>query len=271
MKQQPKSFSVFIGKKYKLIDYTSQNKKRSHTKKQKINRHFRTKDNKRFISLPYDILYEMFFFLTPAFKLTLDDRRFGDFRKLKLVCRTFYHFYYRYFDRLATKYYLISKYDWTHDPPTQYKWNIRYCPKNIWIDIEKEDGSHKRHKLKTEKQLHVDIDYLKNLKKTLIFMDTETFQTHGKSKCQNCESFTYCETQVYSFFNDTESECRRALQKLVGSTYSEFYFKYRINVCKLCSDYFSTLYKCQKYDALINSIYTSSSSYFNSLRDWLYS
>ena len=125
--------------------------------------------------------------------------------------------------------------------------------------------------MKTGKQLHVDSDYLKNFKKTLIFVDTETFLTYGKSKCQNCESFTYCQIQGYTFFNDTESECRRALAKIVGSTYSDFYFKYSINVCKSCSIYFSTLYRCQNYDALIDSTYASSFSYFNSLRDWLYS
>src|SRR6185436_5774413 len=129
MRRQPKSFGVFIRKKYKLLNYTSQNinQKRIQRKKQKID-HFRTKDNKRFVTLPYDILYEIFFFLLP-WPITLDNIECRNFRKLKFVCRTFNHFYKTYFNKFATKYYLISKYDLSYDPPTRYRWSIRYCPK----------------------------------------------------------------------------------------------------------------------------------------------
>ncbi|CAG8712089.1 17422_t:CDS:2 [Cetraspora pellucida] len=127
------------------------------------------------------------------------------------------------------------------DPSTPYKWNIQYCPKNIWIDIDK-DGSRFSYKLRLEKQLYVKTNYLKNFKRTLIFADTKTFYKYGKSRCQNCKSYTYCETQGFTFFENTESDCKKVLKKLVQSSNNNSYLKYSVNVCEYCDLYLTALY-----------------------------
>ncbi|CAG8830367.1 3089_t:CDS:2, partial [Cetraspora pellucida] len=185
-------------------------------------------------------------------KITLDDKRFGEFRKLKFVCKTFYDHYYYYFNKIATRYYLIQKYNSLYSPPTSYKWNVRYCPKNIWIDIDK-DGSRFSHKLRVGKQLYVETNYLKNFKRTLIFVDAETFCKYGKSRCQNCKSYTYCETQGFTFFGNTESDCKKVLKKLVQPTDNDSYLRYSVNVCEYCDSYLTALYRGQNYDALLDS------------------
>ncbi|CAG8834243.1 24637_t:CDS:1, partial [Cetraspora pellucida] len=130
--------------------------------------------------------------------------------------------------------------------------NIQYCLKNIWIDIDK-DGSRFSHKLRLEKQLYVKTNYLKNFKRTLIFVDAETFCKYEKSRCQNYKSYTYCKTQGFTFFGNTELDCKKVLKKLVQPSDNDAYLRYSVNVCEYCDSYLIALYQGQSYNALLDS------------------
>ncbi|CAG8823604.1 16083_t:CDS:2, partial [Cetraspora pellucida] len=165
------------------------------------------KNRRLLIYLPNEILHIIFLLLIPSditksSKFTLDDRRF--------------------------------KYNRDHELPKRYKWNVRYCPKNIWIDLKDGDidlhskfsHSHKLHS--HDNQLYCD-----HFKKTLIFIESNELETYDKSRCQNCEMFTYCVVYSYDFPTHCKSECKDALrEKIRPIVVGNHYLSYCIKICK---------------------------------------
>ncbi|CAG8826387.1 13264_t:CDS:1, partial [Racocetra persica] len=50
---------------------------------------------------------------------------------------------------------------------------------------------------------------------------------------------------------NTPSKCQSLLDALTKPTSSNFYLTYKVNLCEQCEKYFTNLFMCQDYNALL--------------------
>ncbi|CAG8847499.1 36522_t:CDS:1, partial [Racocetra persica] len=125
-----------------------------------------------------------------------------------------------------TKYYLIQKYNQLYKPPNRFDWKIRYCKKEILIDIDKD----KYVKLRS----YDGTPYCVLNTDTLIFLESSKFNDYRKKKCDVCGDFTYCAMCLYDFHKADISESKQKLEKVTPAIDIGNFIYYYINNCINC-------------------------------------